>query len=360
ALEVSLLGLTYQRTLLTSSAILSPPEPVARAPEPARGPEPSKGRAEVRPGLFKEARKPPPSYRLDLSALDLGKTMKELTSLPFLITSMDECGIISDESEDIVLTDGKKVLMYQLTGEQVEFVDEYVPEAARRILTVQCAEVDGKPGREIIVNQFINNTLATAILTYRNGHLQILQDHIDVMLVALDRDGDGIKETLWGQTYDINEFFTTGRASQYAMVNGKLKRQEKVVVPKVFRATGVAVADLNGDGRRDVVLIDESRQLRVYRGKEQLYKSNDRVGGTYSVAEVKRDTTAKMAQPFPYFMEPWMAVADLDGDGHEDIVVPRNVRSLTNVFTNINIYSGGDVVVFSQKEFGYSLTAITP
>ena len=55
-----------------------------------------------------------------------------------------------------------------------------------------------------------------------------------------------------------------------------------------------------------------------------------------------------------------MAVADLDGDGHEDIVVPRNIRSLTNVFTNINIYSGGDVVVLSQKEFGYSLTAITP
>jgi FG-GAP-like repeat len=187
-----------------------------------------------------------------------------------------------------------------------------------------------------------------------------LQDHIDVMLVALDTDGDGIKETLWGQTYDLSDFFTTGRASQYAMVNGKLKRQEKVVVPKVFRATGVAIADLNGDGRRDVVLIDESRQLRVYRGKEQLYKSNDRVGGTYSVAEVKRTTTAKIEQPFPYFMEPWMAVADLDGDGHEDIVVPRNVRSLTNVFTNINIYSGGDVVVLSQKEFGYSLTAITP
>jgi hypothetical protein len=59
-------------------------------------------------------------------------------------------------------------------------------------------------------------------------------------------------------------------------------------------------------------------------------------------------------------MEPWMAVADLDGDGHEDIVVPRNIRSLTNVFTNINIYSGGDVVVLSQKEFGYSLTTITP
>jgi hypothetical protein len=33
---------------------------------------------------------------------------------------------------------------------------------------------------------------------------------------------------------------------------------------------------------------------------------------------------------------------------------------LNNIAANINIYSGGDVVVLSQKQFGYSLTAITP
>ena len=90
-LEVSLTGLTLQRTLLTSSAILAEPEAVVRAPAP----EP-KGRPEVRPGVFKEPRKPPPGYRLDLSTLDLGKTMKELITLPFLVTSMDVCGVIAE------------------------------------------------------------------------------------------------------------------------------------------------------------------------------------------------------------------------------------------------------------------------
>jgi hypothetical protein len=352
-LETSLTGLTLQRTLFTSSAILAEPEAVARAPEP-------RGQAEVRSGVFKEPRKAPSGYRLDLASLDLGKTMKELITLPMLVTSMDVCGVIAEGSEDILVTDGKKVLMYQLAGEQVEFIDEYVPGVASKLLSVQCAEIDKNPGQEVIVNQYINNGLDTSILTYRNGHLQVLQEHIDVLLVALDSDGDGNNETVWGQAYDLTEFFATGRAALYAFDNGKFRRQERVEVPRVFRATGVTLANLSGDGKQDLVMIDESRQLRVYRGQQQLYKSSDRVGGGYSVAEVEREGTSRVRHKVPYFLEPWMAVADLNGDGHQDVVVPRNIRSLGGVLPNVNVYSGGDVVVLAHSEFGYNLTAITP
>jgi hypothetical protein len=352
-LEVSLTGLTLQRTLLVSSAILVAPEAVVRAPEP-------QGRPEVRPGVFKEARKPPPGYRLDLSTLDLGKTMKELIALPFVITSMDLCGVIAETSEDIIVTDGKKVLMYQLTGEQVEFIDEYVPGVTSRLLSVQCAELDKSPGQEIIVNQYINNALDTVILTYRNGRLQALQEHIDVLLAAVDTNGDGVNETVWGAQYDLGEFFTTGRASVYAWDNGKLRRQERVEVPRVFRATGVTLADISGDGRRDLVMIDDSRYLRVYRGQQQVYKTSDRVGGGYSVAEVERETIGASRRTFSYFLEPWMAVADLNGDGRQDVIVPRNIRSLGGVLPNVNLFSGGDVVVLSSTDFGYTLTPITP
>jgi hypothetical protein len=352
-LEASLSGLTLQRTLLTSSAILAEPEAVARAPEPT-------GRPEVRPGVFKEARKPPPGYRLDLSTLDLGKTMKELITLPMLVTSMDVCGVIAEASEEIIVTDGKKVLVYQLTGEQVEFIDEYTPGVASKLLTVQCAELDKNPGQEIIVNQYINNALDTAILTYRNGRLQVLQNHIDVLVVAVDSDGDGVNDTVWASQYDLSDFFTEGRASLYALDNGKLRRQERVEVPRVYRATGVTLADISGDGRRDLVMIDDSRYLRVYRGLQQLYKTGDRVGGGYSVAEVEREKAPGVKLKVPYFIEPWMAVADLNGDGRQDVVVPRNIRSLGGLVPNVNIYSGGDVVVLSYTDFGYTLTAITP
>ena len=314
----------------------------------------------MRAGVFKEPRKAPPGYRLDLSTLDLGKTMKELITLPFLVTSMDVCGVIAEGSEDILVTDGKKVLMYQLSGEQVEFVDEYVPGVASKLLSVQCAEIDKNPGQEIIVNQYMNNGLHTSILTYRNGRLQALQEYIDVLLVAVDTNGDGVNDAIWGSPYDLTEFFTTGRAALYAFDNGKLRRQEQVEVPRVYRATGVTVADLAGDGKRDLVMIDDSRHLRVYRGPQQLYKSSDRVGGGYSSVEIMRETSGGVKRPVPYYFEPGMTVADLNGDGRQDVVIPRNVRSLGGVLPNVNVYSGGDVVVLSYNDFGYSLTAITP
>jgi hypothetical protein len=250
--------------------------------------------------------------------------------------------------------------MYQLTGEQVEFIDQYVPGVAARLLSLQCAEIDKNPGQEIIVNQYLNNALNTTILTFRNGRLQPLQEHIDVLLVAVDTNGDSMNDAVWGTPYDFSDFFTTGRAALYAFDNGKLRRQEQIEVPRVYRATGIALADLAGDGKRDLVMIDDSRNLRVYRGQQQLYKSSDRVGGSYSMAEVERQTTSGVKHKFSYFLEPGMTVADLNGDGRQDVVIPRNLRSMGGLLPNMNVYSGGDVVVLSYTDFGYSLTAITP
>jgi hypothetical protein len=314
----------------------------------------------VRPGLFKEPRKAPPGYRLDLSTLDLGKTMKELITLPFVVTSLDVCSVIGESSEDIIVTDGKKVLMYQLNGEQVEFIDQYIPGVSARLLSVQCADIDKNPGQEIIINQYINYALDGSILTFRGGRLQVLQEHIDMQMVAVDTNGDGVNDAVWGSPYDLTEFFTTGRAALYVFDNGKLRRQEQVEVPRVYRATGIALADLAGDGKRDLVMIDESRQLRVYRGLQQLYKTGDRVGGGYSSVEIMRETSGGVKRPVPYYLEPGMTVADLNGDGRQDVIIPRNIRSMGGLLPNVNLYSGGDVVVLSNGEFGYSLTAITP
>jgi hypothetical protein len=286
--------------------------------------------------------------------------MKELITLPFLVTSMDVCGVVAEGSEDIVVTDGKKVLLYQLSGEQVEFVDEYAPGVASKLLSVQCVDLDKNPGQEIIINQYINQGFDTSIVTFRNGRLQVLQEHIDVLLAALDTNGDGVNDTVWGQQYDFQDFFATGRASLYAFDGGKLRRQERVEVPRVFRATGVTLADLSGDGKQDLVFIDESRQLRVYRGQQQLYRTTDKVGGGYSFAEVEREDTSRVKRNIPYFLEPGMAVADLNGDGRQDVVIPRNARSLGGLFPNVNFFAGGDVVVLSSTDYGYTITAITP
>ena len=58
------------------------------------------------------------------------------------------------------------------------------------------------------------------ILALRDKKLVLWQEHIYDILLAVDTDGDGVKETLWGQPFHARDFFLSGVMRQYMSVNG--------------------------------------------------------------------------------------------------------------------------------------------
>lgn len=78
-----------------------------------------------------------------------------------------------------------------------------------------------------------------------------------------------------------------------------------VPLPPAFRATAVAIADMNADGTNDIVLTGESQQLLILLGDG---KGNFRQGAR----------AAAGVQPSAF------AIADLDGDGLRDVVIANH------------------------------------
>ena len=185
------------------------------------------------------------------------------------------------------------------------------------------------------------------------------QKGLSDILLAVDADGDGVNESLWGQRFDGKDFFRRGQVRQYELRNGRLKRQRKLALPGGFRATGAALAQLGALGNRQLVFVDERHNLQVYDGKTKRWKSTANVGGSYVFAALEIQYSPRVVDQAQFDFEAIPAVADFDGDGIDEVLVPQNQGRL-GVVPNLNLYSGGHVVLMRQTPQGFALSPISP
>jgi len=148
-------------------------------------------------------------------------------------------------------------------------------------------------------------------------------DEVNEILIAVDANGDGVKKTLWAQSFAQTGFFKQGDATRMTLRNGKLVSDGKVRVPSSFRATGATFSNVNGKGERALAFIDEFNRLRIAVGNDETFRSSAPVGT--GMAKLGVETQIERGgRTYVYSPEPMPLSVDLDGDGIEEIVVAQN------------------------------------
>jgi hypothetical protein len=142
-------------------------------------------------------------------------------------------------------------------------------------------------------------------------------------ITAADFDGDGLT--------DLAVPHRDGGQSRVYLAGPRGHFSESHTIPfgpPDAHVRVAAAADFDGDGRLDIVAIDERRGVAVYFG---------RPNGTFSAAAPVADSV-----PTPYAL----TIADLDGDGRVDIVV-GHVEAPSTIY-----YNRGDGRRFDAVTFG--------
>jgi hypothetical protein len=256
----------------------------------------------------------------------------------------------------VVVLMASEVLLYRLEGEQLELVDTF-PVRPGTLLSIQLLRLGERIG--VVVNrQSEAARMDSLVLIVQNQRLALWQEHLDDILLAVDTDGDGVNDSVWGQPFDTRRFFREGIAQQYLLTDGRLHPQDRVTLPYNFRATGAALAQLRREGQRHLVWVDANQRLRVYRGKEELWKSPENVGGSNVYGET-RETISRDEMVSYFYFEPVPAVMDVNGDGIEEVLVARNTGKVSFV-PNITSFSSGDVMLLREEKYGYTLSSISP
>jgi len=253
--------------------------------------------------------------------------LKEVAKFPFIIASMDMAVGSKDRIPRMVITDGERVWLYRITPERVlEPEWTYKGDSRARVFSVQLAELSSDATIHVVVNRYsaipaiLVNSL---ILTTKDQKAVVAVDEVNEILIAVDANGDGVKKTLWAQSFAQTGFFKQGDATRMTLRNGKLVSDGKVRVPSSFRATGATFSNVNGKGERALAFIDEFNRLRIAVGNDETFRSSAPVGT--GMAKLGVETQIERGgRTYVYSPEPMPLSVDLDGDGIEEIVVAQN------------------------------------
>jgi len=165
----------------------------------------------------------------------------------------------------------------------------------------------------------IGQTVMGALFAIREGRLVPIREEIPYLLGSFDRDGDGVRETLLGQSFDRDTFFGDRIRELRWNGNDVAIGEPSAPVSRPFAVQGALFADLTGDGRAETAFV-RNRRLFVYDGKELLYESSQQMGGSLSVLTYDLNPgAADRLFTTTAFEVPPVAV-DLDGDGRLEVV----------------------------------------
>jgi hypothetical protein len=254
--------------------------------------------------------------------------LKEVAKFPFIIGSMDVAVGSKDHIARMAITDGERVWLYRITPERVlEPEWTYKTDSRARVFSVQLAELSNDGAVYVLVNRYsaipaiLVNSL---ILTTKDQKAFVAAEEVTDILLAVDVNGDGVKKTLWGQSFAQTGFFKQGDATRMALRNGKLVSEGKVRdVPSDFRATGATYSNIAGKGVRALAFIDVYNRLRVVLGGQDVFRTSAPVGAGMGKLGVETQIE-RGGRTYVYSPEPMPLSVDLDGDGIDEIVVPQN------------------------------------
>ncbi len=175
---------------------------------------------------------------------------------------------------------------------------------------------DGKP--DAVVG---TNTGVSVLLNQGNGTFAGEQDYAlpspVVSLVTGDFNGDGIMDVAAGVNPGLSQSGPSGVYVLFGQANGTLAAPVKI--DSSLNPTGLTAADINGDGKSDLVVADQG--FFDYAG------ASDQINGAVHVylgnANGTFTTAASPTTPATNYSV--AALGDLNGDGKLDLILAGNV-----------------------------------
>ncbi len=105
--------------------------------------------------------------------------------------------------------------------------------------------------------------LRSVLLHYANHRFEVRQDDINLWLSFHDMDGNGSRETLIGQTFDLHSVWGE-KVYRLSISPQGIDYDEQLFLPDDFRIGWAEWGDIDGNGRMELCLFDRLGRIWIY------------------------------------------------------------------------------------------------
>jgi hypothetical protein len=252
------------------------------------------------------------------------KQVQSIAALPN--TSLMADFLFVDGNLWIASTDGTTIEVFKLTHE-LEPVGTSRPPTPARVLALKWWIPTAAETPHLVVTTWEDNTVVGLIFRLAGNQLSPLSIRIPRILGAFDLDTDGLPETLLGQNFNEETFYGE-RITPLELTGNDIRTGSlEMKLPRRFTVLGSLLADLTGDGKLESAFIRKGN-LFIFNGKQRIYKSVKKMGGTLAFLTYDIGSGSKDLKPTTAAFEISPVAVDLDADGRNELLVLASERSV--------------------------------
>lgn len=270
---------------------------------------------------------------------------------------METADLDGDGQEEVIFADIDSVQIYKRDENRLRKVGQIPGKAGYRIHAITVADLDknGKP--EIYVsaadakqpNSFAFEWLGADKANY------LFQD-ARWYIRAMPIPGEGM--VLAGQRAGSDKAVDPG-IFRLDRANGDLKAGSVMEVPDSVNLFDFTIADLDNDGSREIIAIDQYDRLKVMRTSGTvLWKSDEFYGGTTrfigGTEALGASRTSGQESSARIYIPSRIIAYDVNGDGQLDIIINKNLSTSSRLFTNMKNYPSGEIHALSWNGIALS------
>jgi hypothetical protein len=201
----------------------------------------------------------------------------------FKIVDLDVGDVNGDGREELVVVTPNRVIVYDYKNKKLKQVARFrTKNENHKLLGVDVGDINRNGRDEIFVTGRFDNSLSSFVLEADPGKKLLKKTWDDVNLYFRIIHPFGSRPTLLVQSPGSNGPFQ-GSISRMVYRKGRYAAHSKLKLPKVygtkFIVYGLTWADIDGDKKREILMLDKNHKLRVYSARGRvLVQSEEHYG----------------------------------------------------------------------------------